>query len=155
MPSASDRGKSGKTDKKLGGSATSSNDTPVSSKENPDPVNSKSGNTGSTRPAALTQGAKGPSTKAGAKAGDHTEATGRDHPSQSEHAKALFQKLHGASDPKNKSGVPGAPGKKGFDPKQVRGGKGNFGGGHNQMLRRTQSRGGGGAGGGGGGGGAA
>ncbi len=80
MPSASDRGKSGKTDKKLGGSKTASNETPVSSKENPDPANSKTGNTGSTRPAAQTQGAKGPSTKSGAKAGDHTEATGRDHP---------------------------------------------------------------------------
>lgn len=151
MPSASDRGKSGKTDKKLGGSKTASNETPVSSKENPDPANPKTGNTSSTRPVAQTQGAKGPSTKSGAKAGDHTEATGRDHPSQSEHAKALYQKLHGTSDQKNRGGPPGANKKGGFDPKQVRGGKGNFGGGHNQMLRRTQSRGGGGGGGGGGG----
>ena len=73
---------------------------------------------------------------------DHTEATGHDHPSQSEHAKALWQKLHGTSDQRTKGGAPGAPGKKGgFDPKQVKGGKGNFGGGHGQMLRRTQSRG--------------
>ena len=152
MPSASDRGKSGKTDKKLGGSKTASNETPVSSKENPNPAKSKTGNTSATRAVAQTQGAKGPSTKAGAKAGDHTEATGRDHPSQSEHAKALFEKLHGTSAQRVAGGPPGAKGKKGgFDPKQFSGGKGSVGGAHNQMMRRTQSRGGGGGGGGGGG----
>lgn len=125
-------------------------ETPVSSKETPNPTAPKSGNTDATRAKAQTQGAKGPSTKDGAKAGDHTEATGRDHPSQSEHAKALFEKLHGTSGQRNAGGPPGR-GKGGFDPKQVKGGKGNFGGGHAQQLRRTQSRGGGGGGGGGGG----
>ena len=92
---------------------------------------------------------------AGKPTADHTEATGRDHPSQSEHAKALWQKLHGTSDQNAKGGPPGVGGKKGgFDPKQVRGGKGGMAGGHNQMLRRTQGKGGGGGGGGGGGAGA-
>jgi len=153
MPTASDRGKSDKPAKKAAaksGADSASNETPVSSKENPNPTSSKSGNTDATRARAQTQGAKGPSTKDGAKAGDHTEATGRDHPSQSEHAKALFEKLHGTSAARNAGGPPGK-GKGGFDPKQVKGGKGNFGGGHAQQLRRTQSRGGGGGGGGGGG----
>lgn len=125
-------------------------ETPVSSKEVPAPAKSKTGNTDATRAKPDVKGAAAPSTKAGAKKGDHTEATGRDHPSQSEHAKALFQKLHGASAQRNAGGPPGG-GKKGFDPRQVSGGKGNMGGAHNQMMRRTQSRGGGGGGGGGGG----
>lgn len=152
MPTASDRGKSGKPDKKLGGSKTASNETPVSSAENPAPAKSKTGDTAETRPKAQVQGKMAPSTKSGAKPGDHTEATGRDHPSQSEHAKALWQKLHGTSDKRLAGGPPGQ--KKGFDPNQFRGGKGGTGGGHNQMLRRTQSKGGGGGSGGGAGGGA-
>jgi len=84
---------------------------------------------------------------------DHTKATGHDHPSQSEHAKALWQKLHGTSEQLAKNGpTGGAPGKKGgFDPKQIKGGGKTFGGAGNQMLRRTQGKGGGGGGGGGGG----
>lgn len=83
---------------------------------------------------------------------DHTKATGRDHPSQSEHAKALWEKLHGTSAQRVAGGPPGAQGKKGgFDPNQFKGGKGGMGGGHNQMMRRTQGKGGGGGGGGGGG----
>ena len=78
-------------------------------------------------------------------------ATGADNQSQSERAKALFEKLHGTSAQRNAGGPPGSQGKKGgFDPKQFSGGKGNLGGAHNQMMRRTQGRGGGGGGGGGG-----
>ena len=88
--------------------------------------------------------AKAKAETAGKPTADHTEATGHDHPSQSEHAKALWQKLHGTSDQRAKGGPAGAPGKKGgFDPKQLKGGGKSFGGGGNQMIRRTQSRGGG------------
>jgi hypothetical protein len=132
-------------------------ETPVSSKETPAPRAPKSGNTPETRPVAQAKGKAAPSAKSGAKAGDHTEATGHDHPSQSEHAKALWQKLHGTSDQRAKGGPPGGPpgGRKGFDPNQFKGGGKSFGGGGaNQMLRRTQGKGGGGGGGGGGGAGA-
>ena len=138
------------------GSAIRSSETQVSSKENPDPTRTSSGNAPSTRPKAQATGKASPSTKDGAKTGDHTEATGRDHPSQSEHAKALWEKLHGTSEQRVKgTGAPGTPPgqKRGFDPKQFKGGGKNFGGGGNQMLRRTQSRGGGGGSGGGSGGG--
>lgn len=66
--------------------------------------------------------------------------------SQSDIAKKLLEKVQAQA----KSGPPGAGGKKGFDPKQLKGGGKSFGGGGNQMIRRTQSRGGGGGGGGGG-----
>ncbi len=159
MPTASNRDKSSKAGKKLGGSRAASNETPVSSKEKKSPAKSNTGNTKETRPASKAPAGK-PVTASGktsakaepkAPAGDHTEATGRDHPSQSEHAHRLFEKLHGTS--AQRGNVPGraAPGKKGgFDPHQFRGGqKGGFGGGN--MIRRTQSRGGGSSGGGGGG----
>ena len=92
--------------------------------------------------------------------GDHTEATGRDHPSQSEHSaqaekmRALYEKLHGKADQRASIPGQGPPGKKkgGFDASQIRGAGKTFGGGGNQMMRRTQSRGGGSGGGGGGGG---
>lgn len=48
MPNASDR--SGKVGKSLGGGAKSSNETPVSSAENPNPKNDGTGNTPATRP---------------------------------------------------------------------------------------------------------
>ncbi|MEQ1611036.1 MAG: hypothetical protein ABL956_19050, partial [Hyphomonadaceae bacterium] len=116
-------------------------ETPVSSKDNPSPEKSKTGNTASTRPAAQVQGKLSPSTKAGAKAGDRTEATGRDHSSQSEHsaqadvARKLYEQLQAK---KASGGAQGAQGpKKGFDPNQIRGGKGGMGSAHGQMLRRT------------------
>ena len=80
--------------------------------------------------------AKGKAETAGKPTADHTEATGHDHPSQSEHAKALWQKLHGTSDQRAKGGPAGAPGKKGgFDPKQLKGGGKPFGGGGNLDRR--------------------
>lgn len=88
------------------GSATTSGEEPVSSKETPSPAPIKSGNTPETRPPAQARGTAPPSAKSGAKPGDHTEATGRDHPSQSEHAKALGQKLHGTSEQRTKGGAP-------------------------------------------------
>jgi hypothetical protein len=48
MPNAMDR--SSKVAKSLGGAATSSNETPVSSAENPDPKDGGGGNTAATRP---------------------------------------------------------------------------------------------------------
>jgi pyruvate/2-oxoglutarate dehydrogenase complex dihydrolipoamide acyltransferase (E2) component len=109
-------------------------------------------------PKKPTKAAKPDKTEtAGKPSEDHTAATGLDHPSQSEHAKALWEKLHGTSDQRLKgaaapaASVPGK--KKGFDPHQFKGGKGGFGGAGNSMMRRTQSRGGGGGSGGGGGGG--
>jgi hypothetical protein len=172
MPIASNRdkaakektAKAGQPGKKLGGSRSATNETPVSSKEKPAPAMSKTGNTKDTRPQpkASAKAAPKPAApaakpgKAEAKsarpANDHTEATGRDHPSQSEHAHRLYEKLHGVSEQRTKVPGAGVPGKKGgFDPHQFRGNQKGFGGGN--MMRRTQSRGGGSAGGGGGGGG--
>ncbi len=48
MTSATER--SSKAARKLGGAATSSNETPVSSAENPDPADDSGGNTRETRP---------------------------------------------------------------------------------------------------------
>jgi hypothetical protein len=87
------------------GSATTRGEEPVSSKENPSPARIKSGNTPQTLLPAQTKGTAPPSDNTGARPGDHTEATGRDHPSQSEHAKALGQKLHGTSDQRTKGGA--------------------------------------------------
>jgi hypothetical protein len=162
MPTASNRDKTAKGNKKLGGSRMASNETPVSSKEKPAPGKSKTGNTKETRPepkaakVLAKPAAPGKPAKADGKSpkasDDHTEATGRDHPSQSEHAHRLYEKLHGTS--AERTNVPGqkVPGKKGgFDQHQFRGNQRGFGGGGN-MIRRTQSRGGGSGGGGGGGG---
>jgi hypothetical protein len=109
-------------------------------------------------PAAAPKQAPKPAAKPAAKpVPTTTGATGRDHPSQTEHSaqaevtRKLYEQLQAK---RNTGGAPGATGKKGgFDPNQFRGGKGNMGSAHGQMLRRTQSRGGGAGGGGGGGGG--
>src|SRR5690349_1320984 len=96
MPTASQRDKTVNKGPALGGSRSSSNETPVSSKEHPDPAPRADGNTQETRPAPQETGRRTHSTAAGAQPGDHTEATGRNHPSQTEAPGR--QKLHGTSD---------------------------------------------------------
>ena len=113
-----------------------------------DPKKPSATKAGKTAPA---KSSPSPAKETAAKAlADQDEATSQDKASQSARAKALWEKLHGASGQRNAGGPPGSQGKKGgFDPNQFRGGKGNMGSAHSQMLRRTQSRGGGGGGGGG------
>lgn len=152
--------KAAESSRKLGGSRTATNETAVSSKESPAPAKSRTGNTKETRPdpkvAAKTTPKPAaapakPGAKAGKSSGDYTESSGRDHPSQSEHAHRLYEKLHGTSDERTKVPGPNIPGRKGgFDPHQFRGNRKGFGGGG--MMRRTQSRGGGSSSGGGSGG---
>jgi hypothetical protein len=123
------------------GAARSTTTEAVSSKANPAPKTRANGNTAETRPAKPSQKveAQPKAAKATPKPkDDHTEATGRDHPSQSEHMHKLFEKLHGGPDQRaNQSGGPPKPGfspKGGFNVKnQVKGGTG---------PRRTQGKGG-------------
>lgn len=69
------------------------------------------------------------------------KATGPDHPSQSEHAKALYDKLHGTSAQKNEHPAGGPPPKpKGGGFHQSFGGKNS--GPKSGPPRRTQAKGG-------------
>lgn len=123
MPTASKRTKSSAKDG--GGAGNASNETPVSSAENPNPAKRADGNTASTR-----EPKKQPKPDA---------APADSAPSQSEHAKALWQKLHGESDKRANGGAPTTGKTKGgFDPKGA-----NL---RNQpkgpQIRRTQGKGG-------------
>jgi hypothetical protein len=80
MPTASDRPKSGKANRTLGGSATASNDTPVSTAEQPDPLKHRA-----TKARAMRPDFDPPPIDTNPAPNDHSHATGHDHPSQSEH----------------------------------------------------------------------
>jgi hypothetical protein len=118
----------------------------VSSKAAPNPKKRADGNTAATRTPKPKAPAKDESYPATGKdrsrgVGDHTEATGRDHPSQQEMAKSLMQKLHGASDKRiNGPGASHGGPRGGFDARSnarsAHTAKGN------SMMRRTQGKGG-------------
>jgi hypothetical protein len=83
----------------------SSSEESVSSKAAPDPHKTETGNTAATRPSQKPEhqpaaGEHYPSVGKDRSRGpdDHVEASGRDHPSTSEHAAGQSQKLHGTSD---------------------------------------------------------
>ena len=80
MPTASDRPKSKKASRPLGGSVTASNDTPVSTAEQPDPLKH-----GATRARAQKPNFDPLPIDTQPGPNDHSHATGPDHPSQSEH----------------------------------------------------------------------
>jgi hypothetical protein len=97
MPTASQRPPSKPADKSQGGARTSTNETPVSSAENPDPSNNTS-NTSQTRPKmAGAHPASSPDAPDGSVAGDVHDANGRDHPAECEHDH-IRNKLHGVSE---------------------------------------------------------
>jgi len=60
------------------------------------------------------------STSGSADPGDHTNATGHDHPSQTEHAHRALEKLNGVSAKRVNTPMPGRGGKAGFDMKSLR-----------------------------------
>lgn len=82
MPTASQRDKAAKS---FGGSAVSTNEEKVTHATSP--VKRK-----------LAPARRGPKDDKAGTPGDHTNATGPDHPSQSEHAHRQNQRLHGESD---------------------------------------------------------
>lgn len=93
MPTASQR----PTSAGKGGGATASNETPVSTAEQPDPP--RGANTAAARPprqAVDPKTANEPPTPDGANPNPAGKANGRDHPIESEHDHA-HQKLNGAS----------------------------------------------------------
>lgn len=87
MPNASNRSQTSTANRKLGGSRTSTNETAVSAATATDP-----------RRNAQAQ-AKAEKPDAAPKAAD--KATGRDHPTESEHAEDLSQKRYGTSAKRN------------------------------------------------------
>lgn len=90
MPTASQRDKAAKT---FGGSAVSTNEEKTTHATSP--VKRK-----------LAPARRGPRDDKADDAGDHTVATGRDHPSQSEHTHRQNQRLHGESDKRLKDDAP-------------------------------------------------
>jgi hypothetical protein len=80
MPTASDRPKSNKANRALGGSSTASNDTPVSTADRPDPLKH-----GAAKARTKRADFNPPPIDPKAAPNDHSHATGHDHPSQSEH----------------------------------------------------------------------
>lgn len=94
MPTASQRDKAKKS---FGGSAVSTNEEKTTHAASPvqrEPV--------PARP--------GPQDDKAGKPGDHTRATGRDHPSQTEHTHRQNQRLHGESDKRLKENDENGPG---------------------------------------------
>jgi hypothetical protein len=126
MPTASDRSKTASANRKLGGSRSATNETKVSNATAANPRRNAQAMPKPEKPNAAPKGAD--------------KATGPDHPSQSEHAKALYEKLHGTSAKQNEHPSGGPPGK---------GKRGGYGGGFSNHQgpksgppRRTQGKGG-------------
>jgi hypothetical protein len=91
MPTANQRSKSGRK----GGAAMSSNETPVSTSEQPNPPGGD--NTKASRPAPRASQKEVSNAKADRRLADPADkANGRDAPSESEHDHT-HQKLHGTS----------------------------------------------------------
>lgn len=104
MPGASQRPDYPPEDKRQGGARKSTNETPVSSKEQPAPPEDES-NTRATRPTGVQPGRvtgrgvseTGPLSDSNRNEEDVSNASGRDHPAESEHDHKR-NKLHGVSD---------------------------------------------------------
>jgi hypothetical protein len=102
MPIASQRPQDKPDDKKpvdksQGGARTSTNETPVSSAENPDPRNDTSNTPGARPKHAGHHKVSGPTASEASEPGDIHDANGRDHPAESEHDHTR-NKLHGVSE---------------------------------------------------------
>ncbi len=93
MPTASQRDKAAKS---FGGSAVSSNEEKTSKAVSP--VKRK-----------LAPARPGPEVETEGQPDDHTDATSRDHPSQSEHTHRQNQRLHGESDKRLKENCEDGP----------------------------------------------
>lgn len=133
MPNASNRPETASENRKLGGSRTATNETKVSAATATDPRRNAQAMPKQTPP-------KPPKDK-----NDAANATGRDHPSQSEHsaqadvARKLYEKLQNAKhDEHPPGGPPNKPKGGGFN--QSFGGK--HGGPKSGPPRRTQAKGG-------------